>query len=528
MKTNLTLNHPVNENLFRLIHSLEKSEKRHVKMWLQSTYKKEEQRYTFLFDYLDRQKKYREEALITKLQGLYSISRHQVATTKYLLYHIILRSLRHLYANHHASFKIREGLDTVELLFEKKLYVQCLRMLERVKQQAVQEEQTQYFPLIVEWERRIFPFLNTYYHEAEVLNLQASTQQMADQFELATRIDQEYYRSELLKFQNVNTVRQEEQEKRLQWVADLAHAMGKCTVPMTSQRVKLSRIENRYAQWWSDADRDTKVTRDLTYLPTPKQLPVSQLGEIQRAFLELLPTISNSTTLQQSLHYLDNLPVAAPQEANHTLVRSLIRWHMSMIDPRVKAEVLCQQFTDTLPDLPFSAFDGHLACEWQVRLALDNWIIGKPKKALKLLNHLTQQHKHPLGIYQSDRVRLVTLLLLVDLDETGVVEYLLRSTERGLHNREYDTSAFQQLLKCLKRLFFAYSPKEKEAGLEELAQASALGQPQTYHDVYWGTGIFQVWAKHKLNQSAMLEAFRQVCQPREVAKDWVVNAKVAS
>jgi len=529
MKTNLTLDHPVNENLFRLIQSLEKSEKRHVKMWLKSTYKKEEQRYTFLFDYLDRQKKYSEEALIKRLQGLYNISRHQVATTKYLLYHIILRSLRNLYANHHPGFKVREGLDIVEVLFDKALYTQSYRILERMKQLVIQEELSNFLPLILEWENRIAPFLAPYYNEVDVRELYKSTQQVSAQFDWAWQMQKQFAKTELLKHQDLSSISEEEQRQMQSAIQELTVEMNSLPQPAISQRLRRHQVANRYAQWWGAPSQEEEVEVALAELPSPQQIPMAQIGEVQKGLLELLCSVSDDVTLEKSATYLNEIPVPPGQEPAQELAQALLRWHRSICSSQQGNTALLEQFETDVQPHSLAVLGGALSCEWQLRLAIDLWMVGFPQKAMKMLNQLAQLHKHPLGTYHSDRVRLISLLVLYDLEDYSVGEYLLRSTERAFQNREYNVSAFSSMLKVLKKLFLSYSPKEKALYINQLLSTVAEGEYPRLHDVYWGMGVFRLWALAKQSSSSLLDVFRKhALSNQTIERQLLQNTKVAS
>ena len=63
------------EGLFSLIKTLEKSEKRHIRLLLNSSYKKEASRYSQIFDTLDKQEEYDEDKLYLHLNQQFLISR---------------------------------------------------------------------------------------------------------------------------------------------------------------------------------------------------------------------------------------------------------------------------------------------------------------------------------------------------------------------------------------------------------------------------------------------------------------------
>ena len=82
--------------VFQLIHSLQKSEKRNFKLYVQRNSSTPELKIVQLFDALDKMKEYDEKELISKTV---SLKREQLSNMKAHLYRQILASLRVLESN---------------------------------------------------------------------------------------------------------------------------------------------------------------------------------------------------------------------------------------------------------------------------------------------------------------------------------------------------------------------------------------------------------------------------------------------
>src|SRR6187551_3235470 len=94
--------------LFQLVHSLEKSEKRHFKLYIKRSSSKEDLKIIRLFDALDKMPDYDEKLLLKKLPG---ISKSQLYNLKAHLYRQLLASLRLLKTNENTDLKLSEHLD---------------------------------------------------------------------------------------------------------------------------------------------------------------------------------------------------------------------------------------------------------------------------------------------------------------------------------------------------------------------------------------------------------------------------------
>ena len=117
--------------LHQLIHSLEKSEKRHFKLYITRSSNKEDLKIVQLFDALDKLNDYDEKLLLRRLA---TIEKPQLANLKTHLYKQILSSLRLLKNSDNLDLQLNEQLDYARILYNKGLKHQSLRILERVKE----------------------------------------------------------------------------------------------------------------------------------------------------------------------------------------------------------------------------------------------------------------------------------------------------------------------------------------------------------------------------------------------------------
>ena len=102
------------DTLFQLIQSLEKSEKRHFKLYIKRSSAKEDLKIIRLFDALDKLSEYDEKIL---LKSLSDITKPQLSNLKTHLYKQLLASLRLLKTNENIDLKLSEHLDNARLLY---------------------------------------------------------------------------------------------------------------------------------------------------------------------------------------------------------------------------------------------------------------------------------------------------------------------------------------------------------------------------------------------------------------------------
>ncbi|MEO0044202.1 MAG: hypothetical protein RL329_3650 [Bacteroidota bacterium] len=145
---------PQTDHLFRLIKTLTKAEKRNFRLYVtrNQSQSNEDLKFIQLFDVLDKQKEYQEESILKKAPDL---KKEQLSNLKAHLYKQLLSSLRLLHKQNNADIEVREYLDYAKILYNKGLYIQSLRILDKAK--GIAQPLHQYFLMleIVEFEKQI-------------------------------------------------------------------------------------------------------------------------------------------------------------------------------------------------------------------------------------------------------------------------------------------------------------------------------------------------------------------------------------
>lgn len=154
------------DSLFQLIHSLQKSEKRNFKLYVQRNSSSPDLKIVQLFDAFDKMKEYDEKELISKTV---SIKKEQLSNMKAHLYRQILASLRVLESNENIDIQMHEQLDYARILYNKGLYLQSLKILDRVKENAIEHNQISFLIEVLFLEKKI-----------ETLHITRSMQDRAD------------------------------------------------------------------------------------------------------------------------------------------------------------------------------------------------------------------------------------------------------------------------------------------------------------------------------------------------------------
>lgn len=137
--------------LFTLVKSLSKSEKRQFKLYVGRLGGNVDANFMSLFNLLDKVTSYNDELILQKT----NIKKQQISNTKAHLYKQILVSLRFNPVHQNVRAQIREQFDFASILYNKGLYKQSLKILDKAKELAISNDENNLAYEIVEFEKVI-------------------------------------------------------------------------------------------------------------------------------------------------------------------------------------------------------------------------------------------------------------------------------------------------------------------------------------------------------------------------------------
>jgi len=149
----------VKDKLFALVKSLTKAEKAHFSKYARLSAVKDKPDYLKLFEYLDKQEDYDEEALQVHFEGEklllhFSRKKNQLITK-------ITESLGVLYETRTPETDLRRQMNQLPVLYEKAIHEKTLLKevevrIRAIKKMAQKHEQLHVLMELFDWERRMW------------------------------------------------------------------------------------------------------------------------------------------------------------------------------------------------------------------------------------------------------------------------------------------------------------------------------------------------------------------------------------
>ena len=136
------------QELFELIKSLNKSEKRHFKLFSALYVSGKTNNYIRLFDSIDRQHQINDKAIKQQQKLVNNYSR-----TKNYLYELIIKSLDNYHSQKNPNIMLNNELNKIEILSGKGLYSQCEKVIGKLEKSAYKQEKYPIILQLIDWKK---------------------------------------------------------------------------------------------------------------------------------------------------------------------------------------------------------------------------------------------------------------------------------------------------------------------------------------------------------------------------------------
>lgn len=164
------------EQVFNLIKSLSKGEKRFFTLYAARLSNSQDKKFIILYKAIEKQKVYDEEVVLKQNKTL---NPKQFSNLKAHLYFQLLRSIRLCNSSNLENIKITELLDYARILYNKCLYKECIKMIDKAKSLAIENDRSVMLLEILEIEKLVIPKTIESGNEKRVNKVIVTTNQVA-------------------------------------------------------------------------------------------------------------------------------------------------------------------------------------------------------------------------------------------------------------------------------------------------------------------------------------------------------------
>lgn len=452
--------------LHDLIKSLTKSEKRFFK--LHSALQSGDKNYLRIFDAIDRQKVYDEDAIKKQFEKETFIK--HLPSEKNHLYKLILKALRAFHAESSVSGVLKQEIKNIEILYQKGLYTECNKLLHRAKRVARDNERFYYWFELLSWEKML---LEEAYESGEFTkDLDALIEEERDVIEKLRNLAAYHilYSKINYVFRSGGYVRTDEEHAMVEEISEHPLIKGKNTA-LSWRAATICYYTQGFCQW---AKRDWKTSMEKfqrvkqildEHAPIRSDLPkryIRTLHYIINAQIEL----HDLKSARANIGHMRELPGQAGFGGQNIEAQVFVASFLSelrLLDrsgEHEQAIALTPTIIAGMEQLGERLHKEH-EIEFCYTLARVHFGGGEMNKALFWLNKVLNDSEPTLRQDIFTYARLFNLVIHYELGNYDLLEYIVRSTQRFLSKRQRADGMENVLLEHIRKLARTSDPEAK-------------------------------------------------------------------
>lgn len=459
--------------LFDLIKSLTKSEKRFFK--LHSSLQSGDKNYLRIFDAIDKQKIYDEDA-IKKQFAKETFIKH-LPSEKNHLYKLILKALRAYHAESSVSGILKQEIKNIEILYQKALYVECNKLLHRAKRTAKENERFYYWFELLSWEKML---LEEAYESGEFTkDLDALIEEERGVIEKLRNLAAYHilYSKINYVFRSGGYVRTEEEHAMVQEISDHPLIKGKNTA--LSFRAATICFYTQGFCHWAKRDWRTSLEKFLRVREILDENPQIR-ADLPKRYIRTMHYIINGQielrdlgSARENIAMLRKLPGTKGFEGLNIETQVFVASYLGelrLLDrsgEHLKAIKLADDILVGMERMGARLHKEH-ELEFYFALACAHFGGAEMNKALFWLNKVLNDNEPTLRQDIFTYARLFNLVVHYELGNFDLLEYIVRSTQRFLNKRQRAYQVEVTLIDTIKKLARATDPEVKSATFLDL------------------------------------------------------------
>jgi len=492
----------VSDDLFQLIKTLSKQEKRYFKVYASRHVIGGKNKYVMLFDAIDKQKVYEEAKIKKKFSG--EAFCRQLHVVKNYLYQLILSSLRSFTENK-SEEKFYLHLRNAQLLFDKNLYKQGEKVLNKARKEAAEKENFLQLLAVSRWEHQIAHVRNDFGKLEDYLE-----DGIQSEFELLAR-----YRN-FLEFQALNdrvflpywkrgAIRTEVEKENLRKIFTLP--LFQSAENAQSFNARYFYLNARFSYHFLVGELQESYEHICRMVEMFEKPEFGELkGRLLRRYISAITNLFNvqkqlgkQQEVLQTLQKLRKIPVQSPDQKRRLFIRSInleTDFYLSIGQFKkgiTNLRPLEEEFVQYREDI-----NGAQRLGLYYNLGYLYFGAGKYENALDWLNLLlndpdlkTREDIHCFG-------RILNLITHYELGNDKLLEYITQSTFRFLSKRKRLFKVESVMLQFLKKYPGWISRQQQREGFQDMLNELFDLKKEEYERQAFEYFDFISWLESKL------------------------------
>ncbi len=456
---------PSNE-LFDLIKSLTKSEKRFFK--LQSSLQGGDKNYVRIFDLIDGMEVYDEEEVKSVFKNETFIK--HLPSEKNHLYKLILKALRGYYGENSISSFLQQEIKNIEILYNKGLFYECSKFLQRAKKIASKHDRFYYWFELLHWEKTL---LEDEFEDGRFVDLEQLIQEEQDVISKLRNLAEYHVLYSKINhvFRSGGYTRTDENKVIVDEIMNHPLIHGKNTA-LSNSAATICRYTQGFCSL-ANGDYETallRFNRVIEILDEEPQLRSDLSKRYVRTLTNIIKCYLYLDRFEEVRKYIDAMRAIEGEDGFDTPdILSLIFKNVELLELELlhrKGEF--SQAVDKIDMLTkgINKYESMIHKEYLLafyyRFSYSYFGISEYNKALHWLNKALNDNEGSLRQDFFSYIRLYNLVVHYELGNTGLLQYTIQSTTRYLQKRTRDFSVEKEILQNFKKLIRAENLADKK------------------------------------------------------------------
>lgn len=500
------------DDLFQLVRSLTKTEKRHFK--LHASFHKGDRQFIRLFDLVDSQPVYDEKAILEQFKGQKVLGNFSVA--KAYLFDRILDSLESFHSNKTVDSQLRKMISQIRILITKKQYHLCEKLIIRARKLADAHDLFTYAYELSTIEETVKQ------HQNDVRWLEGNSKKLFDNERRILRelgnFQQYRQLTSMFFLSGTKGGRIRDAVTRRKFDALKKSKLMRSPLSALSNRAKISYYFLNGSYYYHIGEMRKSLDNFVQLKHFLEEVP----GRRKQYFHSYLYTINNILSTGIDLLRFDELlPILRSvkdirhfSQAENSGV--MLRYYMNLCQLFV-THARFEEGRESVAEAEkwLEETSGHAINELHKITLMQNMSIilfanGELRQSLQWLNRVLNHPEQQIAADKQSFSRIFSLLLHFELGNAELLPYITVSTYRYLYKRnrlfKFETLILDFIRKKLPRISNA---KEQAAAFGELKTALGKLSKNDYERKAFEHFDFIAWLQAKAEGKSFAEVARQ-------------------
>lgn len=498
--------------LFDLIKSLSGSEKRYFKIQAKSGNGDQDNKYIQLFDAIEAQKVYDDEALRAYIYKGQKIQSRKYSELKAYLYDLILHSLHSYDEKSNVHFRLRSFLQSIRVLYKRGHYDDCEELITKSQKLAEIYERFEYLFDLIQWKKKIaYTTADLNLLSKQLSNYEKLENNYLDQQKNSAAYQNIFYRI-MLRIRKDSLLRSDEKKAKLQSIVDHPLLKDYSKATCHQSRVLYHRIWGLYYFGTVDYKKLYTSCEELIELmeSRPKLLKedVSEYISATSNFAACCGLLKKYDEVQQCL---DKFKTISPNTLDDEV--------------RIHTEYYSKQFALFIFTGEFDKAKKALADHLRISKKYDEKTFERGRFLFqyfyiyfgtadydKALDYLNDWLNLPRSVERQDLQslsRILNLIIHFEMNNSILLDNLFRSTYRFLKNRNRVFDFEKRMLDFIREVNTLTSKKEIKAAFIRLKTDFENYSKEPSQRVMFQYFDFISWVDSKIDGRDFAEVVRQ-------------------